>query len=98
MRLTGSSKYKAEKGLIKIKLDLEDGKIDKITIEGDFFFYPEDKLWDLEKALIGCEVEEEKLTERIAEFYRRMNVSSPGVKPEDFTKAITLAFNSALKG
>lgn len=98
MGLTGSSRYKAEKGLIKIKLDLEDGKISKITITGDFFFYPEDKLWDLEKTLIGCKVEEEKLTERITEFYRKMNVSSPGVKPEDFTKAITLAVDSALKG
>ena len=90
----GSAKYKARKGLINIKLKLDKGKIESIRIEGDFFFYPEDKLWDLEKALLGCDIEIGKITRRIAEFYKSNGISSPGVEPEDFAKAITLAARS----
>ena len=92
---SGSASYKAKKGLIKIKLEVDEGRIKDIRIEGDFFFYPEDKLWDLEKNLVGCKAEVEELTQRITEFYRSNGISSPGVEPEDFAKAITLAAKSA---
>ncbi|HDM45237.1 MAG TPA: lipoate--protein ligase family protein [Candidatus Bathyarchaeota archaeon] len=91
---SGSALYKAKKGLIKIKLEVDEGRIKDLRIEGDFFFYPEDRLWDLEKNLVGCKVEVEELTQRIAEFYKSNDISSPGVKPEDFAKAIILAAKS----
>ena len=93
--LFGSAKYKARKGLINVKLNLDKGRIEDIRIEGDFFFYPEDKLWDLEKALLGCEVETGKLTHRIVEFYESNGISTPGIEPEDFVKAIILAAETA---
>lgn len=92
---SGSASYKAKKGLIKIKLEVDEGRIRDIRIEGDFFFYPEDKLWDLEKNLVGCKTEVEDLTQRIVEFYRSNGISSPGVEPKDFAKAIILAVKSA---
>jgi len=83
--------YKAAKGLIRIKTRVESGNIREIQIAGDFFMYPEDMLWDLERTLIGTKASREEILSKVKIFYERTGVLSPGVVPEDFTEAIVRA-------
>jgi hypothetical protein len=83
--------YKAAKGLIRVHLDAEDGVIKALEISGDFFLYPEDLLWELERFLVGKRLVRDLLVAEISGFYERFGVSSPGVGPEDFANVILLA-------
>jgi len=83
--------YKAAKGLIRVRLVVEDKTIRDLEISGDFFMYPEDALWDLERLLVGKRIEKASLVTEISGFYDRFEVRSPGVTPEDFAEAIVLA-------
>lgn len=80
--------YKATKGLIRIKAEVESGYLRKILISGDFFMHPEDKLWNLEKFLIGTKISRDNILLKIKKFYESTGVLTPGVLPEDFTRAI----------
>ncbi len=88
-KIMKKSIYKAKGGLIRIKIKGED-KIEKIVITGDFFFYPENELENLEKYLIGTKISEEEVYKSIKKFYKEKNIESPGLNPEDLTKAIIL--------
>ena len=57
-------------------------------ITGDFFFYPEEELENLEKKLIGVKLEKKKLLNVIKSFYQEKNIESPGLEPEDLVEAI----------
>jgi len=84
----GYGTYKAAKGLIKVNIQGYKEKIKEIQISGDFFTYPEDRLWDLERNLLRTLVEREKILSKVKDFYRKTNLLNPGVAPEDFTEAI----------
>jgi len=84
----GEGSYKAAKGLIKVRVQVEADKIKDVTISGDFFMYPEDELWKLERSLLGTSVEREKILLKIRQFYEKTNLLTPGVNPEDFTEAV----------
>jgi hypothetical protein len=86
--------YKATKGLIRVRLGIEDRTIKTLEISGDFFMYPEDVLWDLESFLLGKKLDRDSLVTEISDFYTRFSVSSPGVTPEDFVNVILLASES----
>ena len=86
--------YKATKGLIRVRLDIEDRTIKTLQISGDFFMYPDDTLWDLESFLLGKKLDRDSLVTEISDFYTRFSVSSPGVTPEDFVNVILLASES----
>ena len=78
--------YKSKGGLIKTKMNIEDDIIKNIRIYGDFFFYPEDKLFELEKLLIGKKKDD--ILELIAKFYKENKIESPGLEPNDFILAL----------
>ncbi len=78
--------YKATGGLIRAIIVVQEGTIADITLSGDFFFYPADKLTELEKALIGVEVE--KAEKIIVRFYSEQGVESPGITPADLAMVI----------
>lgn len=59
-----------------------------ISISGDFTLYPKRELSGLKDILKETEREEKKLTPKIEEFYDRTDVQTPGVEPQDITKAI----------
>lgn len=61
---------KTKKGLIRVKVFLEDNKIKDITIEGDFFIYPEDKIWELEEYLKGTPIDENSIKEKVDEIMK----------------------------
>lgn len=83
--------YKAAKGLIRVKVEVESGHIREIQIAGDFFMYPEDGLWELESTLKGTAVSRNKILPKVKAFYERTKVLTPGVTPEDFAEAVTRA-------
>lgn len=94
----GDTTYKATGGLIRARIRIRDSYIDDISLSGDFTFYPQTRLIDFEKTLLQTEVTEEKLLEKIRNFYRESGVQSPGVEAEDWVKAITMFAKSIEEG
>ena len=78
--------HKAIGGLIRVTTEVQEGAITAVSISGDFFFFPEEKLAELETALVGVPVAEAE--QAIAEFYAEHDIESPGVTPADFAKVI----------
>ncbi len=78
--------HKAPGGLIKAITEHKDGQIVSASISGDFFFYPAERLADLETALVGVPLN--RVEEAIAHFYRAHNIESPGVTPADFAQVL----------
>jgi lipoate-protein ligase A len=78
--------HKATGGLIRATTEVQEGAIAAVSISGDFFFFPEEKLAEMEDALVGMPVAEAERA--IAEFYARHGVESPGVTPADFAQVI----------
>jgi len=80
--------HKAKGGLIRLDIKIENSKIRNIKITGDFFIYPEDSVFDLEKKLKGkTEKESIKIIENFLE-----NVKAPGINLDDFRKIFKKAF------
>ena len=82
-----SNLYKAEKGLIRIHADVEDGRIRDIRITGDFFMTPEEAIASLEGMLKGRRFEAEDVGEAIEKFYATGAIT-PMISKEDFAKAV----------
>jgi lipoate---protein ligase len=80
--------YKAKGGLIKSAQEIENSIINYIDISGDFTFFPKNKLPDLEETIKDTKRKEDELTQKIEEFYEKSGAQSPGVEPQDITKAI----------
>jgi lipoate-protein ligase A len=78
--------HKAPGGLIRVTTEVQDGVIAAVSISGDFFFFPEGKLADLEATLVGeSEADAEAV---VARFYKEHSIESPGVTPADFARAL----------
>jgi lipoate-protein ligase A len=78
--------HKAPGGLIRASAEVRAGKLAAVSLSGDFFFFPEHELTDLEKALDG--VEDSDVEEVVSAFYQRHGIESPGVAPADFALAL----------
>jgi lipoate-protein ligase A len=78
--------HKAPGGLIRATTEVQDGVITAVSISGDFFFFPEEKLVDLEAALVG--IAEADAEAAVAQFYAEQGVESPGVTPADFAQVL----------
>jgi lipoate-protein ligase A len=80
--------FKAQGGLIRVIARLREGRIDDVTISGDFTLLPVFAVGALEQSLRGVAATPENLKSKIEEAYYRLNIQSPGVTPADFTTAI----------
>ena len=78
--------YKAPGGLIRATSEVKDGHLAWVSLTGDFFFYPAQRLAGLEMALAGVCVENTE--EAITRFYAEQGVESPGVTPADFARVL----------
>jgi lipoate-protein ligase A len=85
--------YKAPGGLIRTTARLREGRIDDITLSGDFTMLPAFAVGALEQALRGVTLDTAAVRAKATEFYRGLPVQSPGVGVEDWVTAIM-----ALKG
>jgi lipoate-protein ligase A len=79
--------HKAPGGLIRAVLEVRDGVLTTVSLSGDFFLYPEEKLLHLERALTGVSVE--GVERVVADFYVEHHIESPGVTPQDFVRTLT---------
>jgi len=79
--------HKAPGGLIRGTSVLHDGRLGDVSLSGDFFFYPAEKLATLEEALEGVPTHEVEAA--ISRFYATEGIESPGVTPADFARVLT---------
>jgi len=80
--------FKSQGGLIRVVARLREGRIDDVSISGDFTLLPVFAVGALEQSLRGVSATPETLKSKIEEAYYRLNIQSPGVAPIDFTTAI----------
>ncbi len=89
------SAYKAPGGLIRSTTRLREGRIDDLTLSGDFTMLPAFAVGALEQALRGVTLQSESIQARVNEFYHSLQVQSPGVTVENWVEAI-MALKSQL--
>jgi len=80
--------HKTRGGLIRTAEEVSQGRIEDITISGDFTFYPKEQLTGLEESLQKAPLKKEKIIERVENFYEDKKVESPGVESKDFAQTI----------
>jgi lipoate-protein ligase A len=80
--------HKAKGGLIRTVEEVSEGRLEAITLSGDFTFYPKEQLIGLEESLEKIPLKEEKIIERVETFYEERGIESPGVESKDFATTI----------
>jgi len=80
-----SSNYKSPGGLIRIKADIQENKINDIMITGDFFIFPDSRIEEIENALKGKELNLDEIRNIIDEILKD---SQSTLETEDFVNAI----------
>jgi len=80
--------HKAKGGLIRTVEEISEGRIEEITISGDFTFYPKERLGGLEKTLEKIPLEEDRIIEKVETYYEEKEIESPGVESKDFAETI----------
>jgi lipoate-protein ligase A len=85
--------FKSPGGLIRATARLREGRIDDLSLSGDFTLLPAIAVGALEQALRGAALEAGPVRAKVAEFYRSLPVQSPGVGVDDWVSAVM-----ALKG
>jgi lipoate-protein ligase A len=91
--LKGLAKQKVPGGkLLTVKLDYSD-VIERIEVLGDFFLHPEDSLKEIEKSLIGVNVDESEqvLAEKVKRVVEMNNIELIGITPEAIAQTIKMA-------
>lgn len=85
--------YKCTGGLIRVsaRIDPERQLLKSIFITGDFFAYPGRSILDLEAALKNSSLRPESLRGTIENFFAAHQMRIPGVRPQDFYQAVSLA-------
>ena len=87
------AKYKVPGGkLVKVKLDVSSGKIKQVRILGDFFLHPEETILTIEESLMGHNIDEKVIEERIEQILDESNATLIGATPSDFSKTIIMAW------
>lgn len=91
--MQSKSIYKVPNGkLLKISLvyDKKNKKIDKISIMGDFFAYPEESIETLEKKLENIILEKDILNKKIKSIIKDNKIEFIGLNAEDLTTGILM--------
>jgi lipoate---protein ligase len=82
------SAYKSPGGLIRTTVRTHKDRIDDLSLSGDFTILPALAVGALEQALRGVQLEEKSIKAAVSDFYRKLQVQSPGVSVDDWVKAI----------
>jgi lipoate-protein ligase A len=81
--------HKATGGLIRTTVETQGGLIVAVVLSGDFFFFPAEKLSELERRLVGAgQADVEGIIEG---FYERHDIESPGITPHDLAMTLGAA-------
>ncbi len=81
--------HKAPGGLIRATVEVQQGRVVGLSLSGDFFFFPPEKLVDLQQEIVGLELD--AVLPAIEAFYRVHDIQSPGVTPLDLAVAMGAA-------
>lgn len=82
--------HKAQGGLIRVTARVREGRIDDVTLSGDFTMLPKFAPGAIELALRGTALDADAVRARIAEVYASVAVQSPGVSVDDLTNAVMM--------
>lgn len=91
--MKGVARFKVPKGkLIEVKIDYGQS-INQIQILGDFFFYPGEKLKEIESSLVGLDINEneESISGIISKVVKKNSITMVGITPKDVAKTIKMA-------
>ena len=89
-----TASLRTKKGVIEVEIFLENERISKAKITGDFFVYPEEALESLEKAIVGSTGDENEINKKITAIYNEKKVSTPGITIDDWVTVIKKALTS----
>jgi len=93
--MKGRAEEKLRTGrLVRVKVEHHDF-IEKIEISGDFSLHPPEAMREVEKVLVGVEVESEEksIAELIEDTLKERRAILTGATPEDIAKAVKKALN-----
>jgi len=85
------SDWKTPGGLIRATVRLRGGRIDEISITGDFMVLPRTAVRLMEESLTGRRAARDELLSVVERLYREAGIQSPGIGPEDWAEAISRA-------
>lgn len=80
---------KARKGLIRVKVVIDEDRIVNVSITGDFMVLPEDSVFEAESRLIGVRATESEVRAALASALS--GASMTGVTVDDFVDAVMCA-------
>jgi lipoate-protein ligase A len=81
---------KTSGGLVRVTARVHDGRIDDMTLSGDFTMLPKFATDMLEQAMRGVSLEVNAIRTLIEDMYRNNCIASPGLTTDDLTNAIML--------
>jgi lipoate-protein ligase A len=85
------SVHKTPGGLVRVTARPREGRLDDITISGDFTVNPREAVTAIEQALRGSSADRQAVLAVVEDTYRALSVQSPGLAPEDWAEAVALA-------
>jgi len=88
--------HKAAGGLIRCLAVVRDDRLEDVSFSGDFTARPADVPAQLAEALVGCQVGENALHERVSTYYDQVRPETPGVTAEDWVTAVLQATSTAV--
>jgi lipoate-protein ligase A len=85
------SALKTAGGLVRITARLRSGRIDDLSISGDFTIVPRTAVVAIEEALRGAPADSEAARAIIEDRYQALSAESPGMGPADLAEAVAIA-------
>jgi lipoate-protein ligase A len=82
--------HKTLGGLVRVTARMRDGRIDDLTLSGDFTMLPQFAPGTLGLALRGTALEAQAIQARIEDVYRSLAIQSPGLTAGDLANVIML--------
>lgn len=86
--------------LLRVKIDFnqEEGIIDDVEVEGDFFIHPEEFVDDMEQLLVNLDQKdsEESIAAALSRLVEEEGAELIGLTPESIAKAFKAALGNAL--
>lgn len=81
--------HKSQGGLIRAETTVREGKIDELTLTGDFTFIPKNAFQPFVNSLIGSDFAFDSVCSSASQYFERNEVDMPGVDARDIAIAIT---------
>lgn len=86
--------HKSPAGIVQLVTVIRSGLITEARIYGDFTLLPQSALTAIETSLQGIPNDPTAVTEAVAKVYADMQVDAPGLQPEDFGAAMSVALGT----